>query len=79
MLFLLEEIWMFLIVFMVIVNWGSLMLNRIEDMVFGGMYMMIGRVVRLLIFMGWGLLLELMYNKDVFIMFVVCKKNNKSL
>lgn len=79
MLFLLEEIWMFFIVFMVIVNWGSLMLNRIDDMVLGGMYMMIGRVVRLLIFMGWGLLLELMYNKDVFIMFVVCKKINKSL
>lgn len=52
MLFLLEEIWMFFIVFMVIVNWGSLMLNRIDDMVLGGMYIMIGRVVRLLIFMG---------------------------
>lgn len=37
---------MFSIVPMVTVNWGSSMSNRTEDIVFGGTYMTIGRVVR---------------------------------
>lgn len=59
------------------VNTGSSMSNMAVDMVFGGTYRIIGRVVMLPTPTGNGSLLELMNSKEVLRTLVVCKTRRK--